>query len=103
MHDPAQEISRSVVLRMIEDVSGSASLDDAPPVEKQDAVRDLAGKLDFVRDHEHGHVIFGQRSHRLQDLANHLRIEGGGRFVEQYCPWAHCKGARDSDALLLSA
>ena len=56
-----------------------------------------------MADHDHGHSLAGQLLHDLQDLADHLRVEGRGRLVEEHEGRLHGEGAGDRDALLLPA
>ena len=46
---------------------------------------------------------FANVLHHLQDLADQLRVEGGGGLVEQHHRGLHRQGAGDGDPLLLSA
>ena len=54
-------------------------------------------------DDDHGHALCGERAHSAQYLARELGVEGGGRLVKEHDVGLHGKGARDGDALLLSA
>ena len=56
-----------------------------------------------MRDDDHGHVLGSEVAHGVQHLTGELGVEGGGRLVEEHDVRLHGKGARDGDALLLSA
>ena len=54
-------------------------------------------------DDGHGHAVPGEVAHEIQHLAHHLRIEGGGGFVEQHDLRIHGQRPDDGDTLLLAA
>ena len=70
---------------------------------EEDAVAHLAGKAHLVGHDDHGHTFLCQLLHDVQDLADHLRVQGGGRLVEEHELGLHGQGANDGDALLLAA
>ena len=55
-----------------------------PVVHENDAVRDLAREAHFVRDAHHGHAFLRELDHDVEHFVDHLRVERGGRFVEQH-------------------
>ena len=56
-----------------------------------------------MRDDEHGHACARQFEDDVEDLAHHLRVEGGGDLVEEEDFGVHHEGAHDGDALALAA
>jgi len=91
------------VLGALEEVLGRALFKDLALVHEQDAVRHLAREPHLVRDHDHGHAVAGQPFHDVENLADHLGIEGRGGLVEEHDLGVHGQGAGDGHALLLSA
>ena len=63
----------------------------------------MGGKAHLVGDDDHRHALGGQLLHHRQHLADQLRVQRAGRFVEQHHPRLHGDGAGDGDALLLAA
>ena len=51
----------------------------------------------------HGHAFLGKRLHKVENLANHLGVECGGRLVKKNNRGIHCKGTNDGNSLLLTA
>ena len=56
-----------------------------------------------MRHDRHSHILIRQLLDGLQDLARQLRIERGGRFIEEHDLRAHRERPRDGDTLLLTA
>ena len=83
-----------------QDLRGWALFDDPAMIHEDDAIRDLAGKLDLMGDDNHGMAFLGELAHDLEHLADELGIEGGGRFVEQHELGLHRKHTGDGNALL---
>jgi hypothetical protein len=54
-----------------------------------------------VGDHDHRHTVVCQRHHDVEDLVDHLRVEGRRGFVEQHDSGFHRQRPGDCDALLL--
>ena len=76
---------------------------DPALIDEDDAVGYLAGKAHLVGDHQHGDAGVGQLLHQLQHLADHLRVKGGGGFVEQDDIRVHGQSTGNGNALLLAA
>ena len=76
---------------------------DPALIDEDDAVGYLAGKAHLVGDHQHGDAGVGQLLHQLQHLADHLRVKGGGGFVEQDDIRVHGQSTGNGHALLLAA
>ena len=74
-----------------------------PRVHEDDPVGHLAGERDLVGHDHHRPPLLGELAHHLQHLAHQLRVEGGGRLVEQDQLGLHRQHAGDGDALLLPA
>ena len=53
-------------------------------------------------DDQHRHPVVSQGAHDAQHLADQLRVQSGGRLVEEHQLRAHRQGAGDSHALLLT-
>ncbi len=103
IEDRAQEAARPLVFRPVEDVCGRAALDQSSAIHEDHAVGDLAGKAHFMRDDHHGDAGAGELAHDIEDLADHFRVEGRCRFVEEQDSRLHGERAGDRDALLLTA
>ena len=99
----AEEQLGALVLRMAEEGLGLVHLDDLAGVHQHHAVRDLARKAHLVAHHQHGHAVEREADHGVEHLLDHLRIERGGRLVEQHDLRLHAQRARDRDPLLLAA
>ena len=52
---------------------------------------------------DHRHAPVGELAHDVEDLADELRVERGGRLVEEHELGLHRQGPRDRDPLLLTA
>ena len=81
----------------------AALLDDLPVGHEDDAVGGLAGEAHLVGDDDHGHPALGQADHHVEDLVDHLRVEGRGRLVEEDDLGVHGQRPGDGDPLLLPA
>ena len=53
--------------------------------------------------HQHGHAAVCQGPHDGEDLAHHLRVQGGGGLVEQQYLRVHGQSPGDGHTLLLAA
>ena len=103
IEDCCKEILRTLVLRTADDLLRRSLLGDITAVDKENAVRDLAGKAHLVRHYDHRHAVGGELLHYAQHLSDHLGIESRCRLVEQHYIRIHAERAGDSHALLLSA
>ena len=56
-----------------------------------------------MRNDGHRHAVLCKALHNLEHFADHLRVERGGRLVEQHHIGMHAQRAHNSDALLLPA
>ena len=54
-------------------------------------------------DDDHGHSLRRKLLHQLQHLANHLRVERGGRLIKQHDLWVHRQRPHNRDPLLLAS
>ena len=72
-------------------------------VHEDHLVGDLAGKGEFVGDHNHGHPGLGQGLHDVEHLADKFRVECRGRLVEEHELGLHGQCTGDGDPLLLAA
>ena len=84
-------------------IESSKLLGDDPAVEEEHAVRHVAGEGHLVRDDDHRHLLLREAADDLEDLARELRVERGGRLVEEEHLRVERQRARDRDALLLAA
>jgi hypothetical protein len=87
---------------MLEDLRGRALLDHPALVEDDDPVGDPLGEIHLVGNDDHGHPLVGEPLHDRKHLADGLRIEGGGRLVEQHDIGLHGEGPGDGNPLLLT-
>ena len=76
--------------------------DDAAVGQLDDAGRVLVGQLGVVRDHDN-EAVAGHVAQQVHDLHARLGVEGAGGFVGQQDLGVVDEGARDGDALHLSA
>ena len=84
----------------LEYIARGAGLDEAAGIHDREAVADLDGGADIVRDKDHGHTELPlQLAQQQQDLDLHRHIECRRRFVgEQHARIAR-QGERDHRAL----
>src|SRR5262245_17307694 len=101
--DLRQELPASFRARRREERLRRCFLDDLPLVHEDDPVGDPAGEAHLVRHTHHGHAVPGQAGHHIEDLVDHLGVEGRSRLVEQHDLRLHGEGPRDGDPLLLAA
>ena len=87
---------------MYDDLLRCALLDDVAAVHEDDAVCNFTGEADLVGDDDHRHAIRGQLLHNRQYLADHFRVEGRGRLIEEHDVRLHAQCTRNRDTLLLS-
>ena len=87
---------------MLENVLRRAVLHHFAQVEERRIVRDAAGLLHIVRDHD-DRVIFFELEREFFDSGRGDGIEGRGGFVHQEDFGAGREGAGDAEALLLTA
>ena len=87
---------------VLEEVLRRPFLDNAALVHHDDAIGDLAREAHLVRHADHGHAAEGQLLHHLEHLADHLRIERAGGFVEEHEHGPHRQCSCDRHALLLA-
>src|SRR5262245_56420175 len=102
MEDLAEEELGALVARVGEERLRLVLLDDLAPVHEDHAIGHGAREAHLVGDAEHGHALAGELDHDVQYLLDHLRIEGGGRLVEQHDLGPHAERAGDRHALLLA-
>ncbi len=88
---------------MIDQIVRVAVFGNPALVDKDQARRHFFGKADFMSDDDHRHPFFGQILHDLQHFVAQLRIERGGRLVEQHHFRLHRQRAGNRHALLLAA
>ena len=80
-----------------------AAGDDLPAADKRHLVGHLAGKAHLVsHEDEAGAKVFELADH-LEDFGSHLRIEGGGRLIEEQPLRLGGESPEDGDPLLLPA
>ena len=90
-------------LRVAEHLAGRARLDRAAAFEVDHLIRNGAREVHVVRDDDQRLAEIVERAEQRADLAHQLRIERGGRLVEQHHVGLHRQRARDGHALLLAA
>src|SRR5690625_657704 len=74
--DLGQEGLGAVAGGVGEELLGITLLDDLAVVHVDHAVADLAGEAHLVGDHEHRHPLLRQLPHHVQDLVDHLGVQG---------------------------
>src|SRR5512139_62717 len=70
--DLGQEVLGPVTASVGEELLGTRLLDDAAAVHEDHSVGRAAGEAHLVRDHDHGHALFGQGGHDVEHLVDHL-------------------------------
>ena len=76
---------------------------DFPIEHVDDMVGDIPCKSHLMGDYQHGGSLLCQGLHDIENFSDHLRVEGGGRFIKQQYLRLHSQGAGDSNPLLLPA
>lgn len=99
-----EQLARVIMLRIGEERSGRAGLDNAPALHHCDAVADLRSHTQVVRDEQDGKAeplldILDQR----QDLRLNRDIERRDGLVRDQHVGLECQSAGDADALALPA
>ena len=72
-------------------------------VDEDHPAGDLARKAHFVRHNDHRHALVGKRFDQIEHLADHFRVQRGGRFIKEDHVRIHGKRTDDGDPLLLPA
>lgn len=72
---------------------------DAPRLEKGNAIGDVGGGEQIVRDHQHRRAAIAHRGDQRVEIGGGARVEAGGRLVEQQ--HRHLPQQRDRDGHLL--
>jgi hypothetical protein len=101
--DLGEEVLGPLGPRAGEELLGRGGLKDPAAVHEHDPVGRRPGEAHLVADHHHGHAGGGQVPHDVQDLVDHLRVQGRGRLVEQQQLGLHGQGPGDRHPLLLAA
>src|SRR5690606_17445097 len=101
--DRGKKVTRTVGLRVGEELVGGVLLDDLPVRHEHDPVGGPAGETHLVRDDHHRHPVASQPDHDVEHLLHHLGVQRGGRLVEQEQLRIHGQSPGDGDALLLAA
>src|SRR6476620_10109511 len=101
--DLAEEVLGAVALGVGEELLRRADLDDLAVGHEDDAVGGLAGEAHLVGHDDHRHALLGEADHDVEDLVDHLGVEGRRRLVEEHDLGPHRERARDGHALLLTA
>src|SRR3546814_4177663 len=66
-------------LRLPKKMVCGAILHNTALIHENNAVADFFRKAHFVTDTDHGHAFTSQSNHDVENLADHLRIQCGGR------------------------
>src|SRR3954466_6525829 len=103
VQDAIQELPREFALRLGEELLRRRLFDDLAAVPEHHGVGHAPREAHLVRHADHGHALAPEVLHDVQHLLDHLRIERGGRLVEEHDLRPHGERTRDGDALLLSA
>ena len=103
LQDLRQELLRALRAGLAEEIVLGGVLDDLAAVHEDHAVGDLARESHLVGHAHHGHAFLGEFDHHVEHLVDHLRVERGGRFVEEHRDRVHRERARDRHPLLLPA
>src|SRR5215472_18690056 len=101
--DLGEEILGTIGAGSREELLRRGRLHHSSFVHEDDPVGDATGEAHLVRHHHHGHAVLGEIGHDVQDLVDHLGVEGGGRLVEEHDARLHGQRPRDGHPLLLSA
>ena len=100
--ETGQEIPGGLLLRVTENLSGGALLADDALIHVHYLGTDVPREGHLMSHHQHSHALMGQILHDGKDFANHFRVKGRGRFVEEQHLRVHGKGAGDGHTLLLT-
>ena len=84
-------------------LAGRALLDDLAVVEEDDAIGDLTGEPDLVRDDDERRAVAGEPADDVEHLADELGVERRRRLVEEQHLRRERERPGDRDALLLAA
>src|SRR5918997_5677645 len=103
VEDLGEEVARAIRARGGEEGLGVGGLDDPAAVHEDHPVGRPAGGAPLVGDDDHRHAVAGERDHDVEDLVDHLGVEGRRRLVEEHDLGVHRQRAGDRHALLLSA
>ncbi len=76
---------------------------DFAAIHENDAVGDIAGKADFVGDHDHRHAGIGEAAHHAKHFSDKFWIERRSGLVEQHQLGLDRERPRNRHPLLLSA
>jgi hypothetical protein len=87
----------------VPDVAGGAAGHDAAPVDHGDPVGQRLGLAEVVRRQHDAGLLPGQVPHHLPEAAPGLRIESGGRLVEEQQLWPADEAQGDVEAAALPA
>ena len=98
-----QELPCAFFPRMLDDFSRGALLEDRSAIHEDNVVCDVARKCHLVRDDDHGGFLVGKLADDVQYFPGQLGVECGGRLVKAQNVGCQCQGARDGDALALTA
>uniref|UniRef100_J2K6A4 6-pyruvoyl-tetrahydropterin synthase n=1 Tax=Streptomyces auratus AGR0001 TaxID=1160718 RepID=J2K6A4_9ACTN len=103
MQDLRQEVLGAFAARVVEELVRLGLFDDAAVRHEDDPVRRGAREPHLMGDHDHRHAVPGELLHDVQHLIDHLRVQRGGRLVEQHHLRVHRQRAGYRHALLLTA
>ena len=81
--DTAQELTGTLLSRVIDNLLGRTLLDNAASVHKDHAIGNIARKLHRVGHDHHRHILRGKVFNDTQHLGRQLGVERRGRLVKQ--------------------
>src|SRR3546814_484744 len=81
-HDFREKLPGSLIARIIEEFRWRRVFDDCAVTHEQHTIGYPSGKTHFMGYHDHGHLGMGQLHYYVQDLGDHLGVQGGRGLVE---------------------
>src|SRR5436305_1806117 len=99
----AEKRASALLTRLSQNLGGWSFFDDLALVHEHYSTRYARGEVELMCDDQRGHARLRKLLNHVEHLVNHLRVESGGRLVEQHDARLHRQRTRHSDALVLRA
>ena len=99
----AEEGMEAFVFAGAEDFIGCTLLRNDAVIHKNDLIGNVLGKIHFVGNDDHGHILGGKLLDDLQDLARDFGVERRSRLIKAKHVGIQSERTRDGNTLLLTA